>query len=276
MPWSGRFADVPRHLGLRRRPPRAIGVVVGLIALAWFALALDLLPMPMAMASGGGSVSGPGGPLWICGLPGMQMASPGSGGTAGPASMALAGMPMWTLMAMAMMTPLALPAASHVATNSLRRRRDRAVTEFLLAYLTLWVGFGALALLVIALLPLDRAAIVLAAVLGLAALWELSPAKRWAINRCHRTSPLPPRGWRASLGTVRFGFLHGGACVASCWPLMVVMAVAPAGRLAWCAALGGVGAAEKLALKPRRANRRVGLALVAGALVAALAVPLGI
>ena len=118
--------------------------------------------------------------------------------------------------------------------------------------------------------------ILLAAVLGLAAAWELSPAKRWAINRCHRTSPLPPSGWRASLGTARFGFLHGGACVASCWPLMLVMAAAPSARLAWSAGLAGLGVAEKLALKPRRATRRVGLALVLGTVVAVLAIPVGL
>ncbi len=268
-----RLADLPRRLGLRGRPPAAVGAVIALAALAWVALALDLVPM--AMASGGGAAKAISGPPWICALPGMHMAAGGPGGSGGAAAQVLAGMPMWSLMALAMMLPVALPATSHVATNSMRRRRGRAVVEFLVAYLALWLAFGVLALLLLAMLPLDRAAVLLAAVLGLAAAWQLSPAKRWAINRCHRTSPLPPRGWRASLGTARFGFLHGGACVASCWPLMLVMAVAPSARLAWCAGLAGVGVAEKLALKPRRAARRVGLALVLGTVVAALAVPLG-
>jgi predicted metal-binding membrane protein len=274
MPWRARLATLPWRLGLPGRPPAAVSVVIALAVLAWIALALDL--MPMAMASSGGATGVASGPPWLCALPGMHMGSDGPGGSGGPVGQALAGMPMWSLMAVAMMLPAALPATAHVATNSLRRRRGRAVSEFLLAYLALWLAFGAVTLLVLALVPLDRTTVLLVAVLGLAAAWELSPAKRWALNHCHRTSPLPPSGWRAGLGSARFGFIHGGACVASCWPLMVVMAVAPSARLAWCAGLAGLSVTEKLALKPRRATRRAGLALVLGTVAAVLAVPLGI
>lgn len=274
MSWPDRLAALPWRLGLRGRPPAAVGAVIGLAALAWAVLALDLVPM--AMAGGGGAAAAVPGAPWICGLPGMHMpGGAGSGAPGGGASAALAGMPMWSLMALATMLPVALPATSHVATNSMRRRRGRAVVEFLIAYLALWLGFGALALAALTLLPLGRAAVLMAAALGLAAAWELSPAKRWAINRCHRTSPLPPSGWRASLGTARFGLLHGGACVASCWPLMVAMAVAPSARLAWCAGLAGLTFVEKLAAKPRRAARRVGLLLALGTVGVALAIPLG-
>jgi predicted metal-binding membrane protein len=229
--------------------------------------------MPMAMASTSTPAASVG-PLWICGLgDGMSMAGAAGGG--GAISAALAGMPMWSLMALAMMLPAALPATSHVAVNSLRRRRGRAVTEFLVGYLALWLGFGAAVLLGLALLPVDRAVVLLAAALAVATAWELSPAKLWALNRCHKASPLPPSGWRAGVGATRFGVLHGSACVASCWPLMLVMAVAPSARLAWCAALGGIGLAEKLTLNPRRRARRLGLLLAAATALAALAVVLG-
>lgn len=265
---AARLARLPGWLGMRPRPATPVLVVLGLIAAAWIGLALELVPMAMAS---GATPRASTGPPWICGLPGGMNMTGGFIGTNGPVAEALAGMPMWSLMVLAMMLPAALPAASHVALNSLRRRRGRAVSEFLLAYLLPWLGFGALALLALALLPVDRAAVLLAAALAAATLWELSPGKRWALNRCHRTSPLPPYGWRASLGTARFGFLHGGACVASCWPLMLVMAVAPSARLAWCACLGSVGLTEKLAQRPRRSARRVGLLLGLGFVAAALA-----
>jgi predicted metal-binding membrane protein len=255
------------------RPPTAVLAVGALAAVAWVVLAVDLASMPgMASAATPGFSSAP---PWIC-SPAGSAGMAASGGAGGAAGRALAGLPMWSLMAPAMMLPAALPATSHVATNSLRRRRGRAVSEFLAAYLALWLGFGAPVLLLLALLPLDRAADLVAAGLAVAALWELSPAKRWALNRCHRTSPLPPNGWRASLGTARFGLLHGGACVASCWPLMLVMAVAPSARLAWCAALAGLGLAEKLTFKPRRSARRVGLLFALAAALAGLAVPIGV
>jgi predicted metal-binding membrane protein len=271
MSWRARLSRVPRWLGLWDRPPAPVVAVAGLVLAAWVALATGFIPMPMASAA---TPNASVGPLWICGLPG-GMSMGGAAGSGEPVSQALAGMPMWSLMALAMMLPAALPATAHVAVNSLSRRRGRAVSQFLVAYLAPWLAFGALVLLVLALLPTDRVVVLLAVALAVATAWELSPAKQWALNRCHRTSPLPPRGWRASLGATRYGVLHGGACVASCWPLMLVMAVAPSARLAWCAGLAGLGLAEKATLKPRRRARRLGALLAATTVIAAVAIPLG-
>jgi predicted metal-binding membrane protein len=274
MSWQARLRSVPRRLGLWDQLTAPVVAVAALVAAAWAALATGFVPMPTAMASGGGAPVAVG-PLWICNLAGgMSMGGPAAGG--GPVSQAVAGMPMWSLMALAMMLPAALPATSHVAVNSLRRRRGRAVSEFLIGYLALWLAFGAVVLLGLALLPFDRAVVPLAAALGVATAWELSPAKQWALQRCHRSSPLPPSGWRANLGATRFGVVHGSACVASCWPLMLVMAVAPSARLAWCTALTGVGLAEKLTLKPRRRARRLGMLLGVAFVLAAVAVGLGL
>ncbi len=274
MSWRARLRVVPRRLGLWDRPTAPVFAVAGLVVAAWVVLTTGLAPVPMAMAAGGSHAASVG-PLWICDLAG-GMSMTGAAGGGGPVAVALAGMPMWSLMALAMMLPAALPAASHVAVNSLRRRRGRAVSEFLAGYLALWLGFGAVVLLGLAVLSTDRAVILFAAALGVATAWEISPAKQWALRRCHRATPLPPSGWRASVGATRFGVFHGGACVASCWPLMLVMAVAPSARLAWCAGLAGVGVAEKLTLRPRRRARRLGLVLAAATVLAALAVVLGV
>jgi predicted metal-binding membrane protein len=274
MSWRARLRRAPRWFGVWDHPPVSVVAVLALVVLAWTALVTGFVPMPMASAATPGAAAA--GPLWVCGLSGGMSMGGIAGGSGGPVSAALAGMPMWALMALAMMLPAALPATSYVALNSLSRRRGRAVSQFLLAYLAPWLLFGAAVLFGLALLPGDQAVALPAAALGVATAWELSPAKQWALRRCHRTSPLPPRGWRASLGAARFGALHGGACVASCWPLMLVMAVAPSARLAWCAGLGAVGLAEKSTLTPRRQARRLGILLGLASLIAVLAIPLGI
>lgn len=174
----------------------------------------------------------------------------------------------WTVMSAAMMGPAALPAMRHVALSSLRWRRSRAVAEFVAAYGALWVAFGVVALGVTSRLgPSGR---LVAVALVLAALWQLSPGKQRFLRRCHRAVPLPPTGRRATLGCLRFGWVHGVACVGSCWGLMAVMAAAPAGHLAWNAVVTLLVLRERSAPRPRRAARQAALPLVV--LAAAFAV----
>jgi predicted metal-binding membrane protein len=229
-----------------------IGVQV-VAAFAWVGFAAML-------AATRASAAGARPPAWWC-MPGMTL---GRTVSSDPLAAAVAGSPMWSLMALAMTLPAAIPVTQHVAINSFRRRQWRAVAEFLLAYLVLWLVFGFLAMTALALLPSASPSLLLAAGLLVAAAWELTPLKRVALNRCHRSSPLPPRGWRASAGVARFGVMHGGACIASCWGAMLVMLVAPSGRLAWSVALTVVTAWEKLTRRPRRAAR-VTAALFTGA-----------
>jgi len=112
---------------------------------------------------------------------------------------------------------------------------------------------------------------VLAAVLAIAAAWQLTSAKRRALNACHLPSPLPPRGWRASAGVARFGLRNGGACVGSCWAAMLAMAVVPSSHLLWMASLTGFVVTEKLSRRPRHATARGAALLAATALAAAVA-----
>jgi predicted metal-binding membrane protein len=66
----------------------------------------------------------------------------------------------------------------------------------------------------------SRSAIV--AALILAAIWQLSALKRRALLQCHRTTSLSPIGLAADAACLRFGFMQGRACVASCWALMLI------------------------------------------------------
>lgn len=182
---------------------------------------------------------------------------------------------MWALMCVATMLPATLPALAHVAVNSLRRRRRRAMATFAAVYLGVWIAFGGLVLALAPLWSAPPAGVPLAAALALAAGWQFTVGKRRALRDCHRSVPLPPRGWRATAAAARFGLRNGGACVGSCWALMLAMAAAGgAAMLPATVAMTAVVTTEKLAWRPRRATRLAGALLAAAALVAAAAAAL--
>jgi len=247
------------------------------VVAAWAVL---LLGSGLARGAGAGDGQGlAGGPLWICTL-GMNGMAQG-GGHPGPTATAvwpgslLAGAPMWAMMAVAMMVPAATPAVHHVAGKSLYWRRRRAVLEFLVVFVAIWALFSAVVLAALVTWKPIASPYAPALALALAALWQLTPLKRAAQRACHRSRPLPPRGWRASAGVADFALHNGGACLASCWAMMLAAAVAGPGSLLWMGGMTGVMAAEKLAVTPQRAARRVAVLLAAGAVGVVLAAGLG-
>lgn len=173
----------------------------------------------------------------------------------------VAAMPGWVLMVVSMMGPVALPAIRHVAASSLRWRRMRAVLEFGSVYFGVWIGAGLVAIALTA--EVEPSASLVGAVLLVAAAWQLTPAKRRALLACHRAIPMPPAGRRATIACARFGGVHARACIASCWPVMFAMALAPMPHAAWTAVLLPVVVHERWAPKPRRAARQSALVLAA-------------
>lgn len=254
-----------------RRP--TLWVELG-VALTWIALALGAWFQQAESASGSG-LPGSSAPLWLCT---MGMANMGSGLAHHAEHLVLAGnptafvatMPMLALMTVAMMVPTAMPAIRHVAVNSLYWRRRRAVLEFLAVYVGIWVTFSLLVLGTLSSWGSAASPAAPVAALGVAVLWQLTPVKRWALLACHRARPLPPRGLRATLGVADFGFRNGIACLASCWAMMLTTAFVGLPRLLWMAALTGLIATERMSLKPRRASRRIGAALGAATIAAAV------
>jgi len=236
---------------VRRLTQRPAIRVEAAIAVAW--IALVALHSSRLSSDNGGT----GGPLWWCVVQYRRAigSSPPSGHGAGHSTATVASLSMWTLMVVAMMLPSAIPAVRHVAVKSFRWRRQRAMVEFAAVYVALWVVFGGLVLMVLAKWSPARPDLVLAMALAVAAAWQLTRAKRRAILRCHRSYPIPPKGWRATAGVARFALRNGGACIASCWALMLVAAVATSGQLLWMVALTGIVSTEKLMRKPRRTTR---------------------
>lgn len=185
----------------------------------------------------------------------------------------------WAVMVVAMMGPLVLPALRHVEDNSLRWRRRRAAAEFVVAYLVVWLALGTAAVAVAAVVAgrAGSSPLWLAGALAGAAVWQLTPAKRGFLWDCHRSVPLPLRGWAATLGCVRFGLRHGRACAGSCGAMMAAMAlpVGPATHLVLGVGLLVASSHERRSARPRRAGRHVAVALTSAAVLAVVLLPAG-
>lgn len=183
---------------------------------------------------------------------------------------ALAG---WTLMSVAMMVPVVLPAVRHVGLNSIRQRRQWAMLLFVAVYVGVWAAFGLLALagrgLALATPGID-AGVLLAVTLTVAAGWQLTRAKRRALLACRRTVPLPPVGRRADAGCARFALRQGRRCVASCWALMTVMLAVQQAASVWMLALTALMAGEELTRTGQRGGRLLPLSAAALATAAGI------
>lgn len=127
----------------------------------------------------------------------------------------------WLAMIAAMMLPLALPMARHVASRSLWPNRHRAIGWFTLGYLAPWMVAGLACGTLVWLVDGSRLAPIVALVL--AALWHWTPGRRAALRRCHRILPVAPDGSEGRRSCLAFGLFHGRACVTTCGPLMVAI-----------------------------------------------------
>lgn len=175
----------------------------------------------------------------------------------------------WSVMTVAMMVPLTIPVFRHIAFNSFRSRQRRSTAIFLIAYCAVWLGVGGGVIALERLLsPLvsDRDLTSFAPALFLmAALWQVTPWKRRAINACRLGVPLRPFGFRADLSCARYGLFHGWRCVKSCWLLMVAMVAVGHGPVALLVMIGltAIAITEELVLSRRQFLRRSAGLLVA-------------
>jgi predicted metal-binding membrane protein len=205
--------------------------------------------------------------------PATPSVSPGDENGNGPESLGLPDVLLdWTVMSVAMMIPVALPALRHVGLNSIRSRRRWAMLVFFAVYVAIWVVFGVTASTVGGLVrkafDIDNRTL-LAVLLAVAACWQLTRTKRRTLNRCRRTVPLPPVGRRADAACARFAFQQGIRCLTSCWPLMGVMIAIQESAVVWMLGLTILIAAEELTRFGRHLLRWTAFSLsVVGGLVA--------
>jgi predicted metal-binding membrane protein len=206
---------------------------------------------------------------WIALLAGIGMHGTQLGSHHAP----LAALVMWTLMVVAMMVPVTLPAVRHVALNSMRRRQQRAIAVYVGAYIGVWMAFGLAAIGVQHVLGAHLGVshqVLLSAALAAAGGWQLTRAKRRALYACGRTVPLPPYGRPADAACARFALLHAWRCIRSCWAIMLVMVVIGHSSLIWMIALTALVVAEELTVGGRRLTRPAAGVLAAAAAAIAL------
>jgi predicted metal-binding membrane protein len=172
----------------------------------------------------------------------------------------------WTVMMAAMMLPSLVPAGEAVAGFVGPRDRS-AVAAFAGGYLLVWALFGLAAGCLIAggqSAGIDlggRGAI--AAVLLVAAVYELTPAKHACLRRCRHPLGLVVRHGRPGLfGVTRLGTFFGASCTGCCWALMAGLLALGAMSIGWMLLVAALVAVEKLLPWERAATGAVVATLV--------------
>jgi predicted metal-binding membrane protein len=169
---------------------------------------------------------------------------------------------VWVVGMAAMMFPSVWPMVAVYARLQTRRHQlarpaAAARTATLVAgYLLAWTAFGLLGWAVHqAAAPVagdalawDRAGRWLtAAVLLVAAVYELTPAKYACLRRCRSPFSFVLGAWRdGAAGALRMGLEHGAWCVGCCWALMTALFVIGVMSVAWMAFVAALIATEKL------------------------------
>lgn len=182
---------------------------------------------------------------------------------------ALAYVVAWAVMMAAMMLPSALPmiglyAGTH--KHSGVAQRTASVALFALMYLGLWALTGLpvyAASLVLMAVSAETLAYVVAGVLVVAGLFQLTPLKQVCLRHCRSPLGFLLGHWRAGwTGALGMGWAHAVYCVGCCWGLMVVLVVAGAMGLPWVLLVACAVAAEKLLPPGEWIARLTGVALV--------------
>jgi predicted metal-binding membrane protein len=139
----------------------------------------------------------------------------------------------WLLMLAAMTPPLIAAPLRHIGERSFAHRRARAMVLFVAGYGAVWMiagmGLQVMALAAQMVVSDTRMCLVLSA--AAATLWQVSPAKQWCLNRCHRRPELAASGAPADRAAFNFGLTHGAACFGACWALMLLPLFAGQGHV---------------------------------------------
>jgi predicted metal-binding membrane protein len=184
----------------------------------------------------------------------------------------------WLEMTAAMMLPTTIPMVRMFTVVSARAPRTAAVrTAFLAGYLALWLAFALAAVAVATVLrawapPAQlswiaaRPHLVLAAVLAIAGVFQLTPLKDRCLTQCR-----DPRAFlfahyrRGVAGAWNLGLRHGWSCLGCCWALMLIMFGTGLGNVLAMLALTAGMLIEKTASWGRRIVTPLGVGLVVAA-----------
>ncbi|NLS00686.1 DUF2182 domain-containing protein [Rhizobium sp. P38BS-XIX] len=130
----------------------------------------------------------------------------------------------WSAMMLAMMAPLVAAPWLHVWRQSLRHYRWHAGSLFLLVYVLIWMALGVLLVPIAVIIRAsfaDSDVVPAALGLGVAVVWQMTPAKQAFLNACHRRPALSAFGSEAVSDIVGFGLSQARSCVGTCWAFML-------------------------------------------------------
>jgi predicted metal-binding membrane protein len=175
----------------------------------------------------------------------------------------------WAVMMAAMMLPSALPMIGlYAGTLKAASVPARAVSIglFALVYLGLWTLTGVpvyVASLALMAVTTETLAYVVAGVLVIAGLFQLTPLKQVCLRHCRSPIGFLLSHWRAGwAGALGLGWAHAVYCLGCCSALMVVLVVAGAMGLPWVLLIACAVAAEKLLPRGEWIARLTGVALM--------------
>jgi predicted metal-binding membrane protein len=185
---------------------------------------------------------------------------------------------VWVVMMAAMMFPSLAPTVALYTTMTRRRGPDRALL-FTSGYLIVWAAAG---LAAYGVFRLGRSMFgenlswhtggrwFAAGVLGVAAVYELTPLKGVCLAKCRSPVGFLLGTWRdGRVGALQMGSRHAGWCLGCCWALMAALFALGVMSLTWMALVAALIALEKTV--PWRRTVTWGTAAVLLALAIAVA-----
>lgn len=163
---------------------------------------------------------------------------------------------MWAVMMAAMMLPSALPTIRTFASICAKKGDTARWRSFVGGYLLVWAAFSVAATAMqwalqvagwVDPMIVSRSALLSAALLVIAGVYQFSPLKRVCLSRCRSPLGFLLGEWRDGIrGGLVMGLRHGLYCLGCCWALMALLFVGGVMNLVWIAALSITVAIEKL------------------------------
>lgn len=184
---------------------------------------------------------------------------------------------MWAVMMTGMMVPSAAPMLLLFATvNRRRQEQSRPYVStgiFLSGYITIWLGFAAVATvgnwglhandLLDKMMGGSTSGYLGGGLLLTAGIFQWSRLKYACLTQCRSPLSFLMTDWREGPGgALKMGLKHGIYCVGCCWVLMLLLFVLGVMNLLWIAALAAFVLLEKIVPGAERVSRATGSLLV--------------
>ncbi len=184
---------------------------------------------------------------------------------------------MWWVMMLGMMLPSAAPLLLLFA-RMMRKEKEKGAPYvptgvFALGYVVMWAAFSAIAtgaqwgLEASGLLSgimVGTSAVLAAALLIAAGVWQLTPLKNACLRHCRSPIGFLSAHWRPGrTGAFRMGLVHGAFCLGCCWFLMALLFYGGVMNLYWIIGLALYILIEKLLPAGVRIGQLTGVALIA-------------